>query len=196
VEASAGRRSLLQPGLAELAELFPIETVARGLHDTKYYTMGCKQLYVATDHKSLVCVLGDQSLTDVENPRLARIKERKLWWQFTIVHTPGKLQLAADALSRRKTKQNSRQQFIRSESMNQKMKRKKLPKILRTGSSTTSQNPKPVKTEHMAPFRHWLSQFQPFVWDKTMETTFRKSKERIRGLHDTKYDAATECLGD
>jgi hypothetical protein len=66
--------------------------------------MGCKQLYVATNHKSLVCVLGDQSLADVENPRLARIKERILWWQFTIVHTPGKLQLAADALSRRKTK--------------------------------------------------------------------------------------------
>ena len=40
----------------------------------------------------------------MENPRLARIKEKTLWWQFTIVHTPGKLQLAADALSRRKTK--------------------------------------------------------------------------------------------
>jgi hypothetical protein len=66
--------------------------------------MGCKQLYVATDHKSLVCALGDQSLADVENPRLARIKEKTLWWQFTIVHTQGKLQLAADALSRRKTK--------------------------------------------------------------------------------------------
>ena len=40
----------------------------------------------------------------LENSRLARIKENTLWWQFTIVHTPGKLQLAADALSRRKTK--------------------------------------------------------------------------------------------
>jgi hypothetical protein len=73
----------------------PIEgeatAVARGLQDT-------------TDHKSLVCVLGDQSLADVESPRLARIKEKTLWWQFTIVHTPGKLQLAEDALSRRKTK--------------------------------------------------------------------------------------------
>ena len=77
--------------------------MARRLHDTKYYTMGCKQLYAATGHKSLVCLLGDQSLADVENP-LARIKERTLWWQFTIVHTPGKLQLAAYALSRRKTK--------------------------------------------------------------------------------------------
>ena len=76
--------------------------MGRGLQDTKYYTMGCKQLYVATDHKPLVAVLGDQSLADVQNPRLARIKEKTLWWQFTILHTPGKLQLAADALSRRK----------------------------------------------------------------------------------------------
>ena len=84
----------------------PIEgeatAIAKGLEDTKYYTMGCKQLYVATDHKPLVSVLGDQSLADVQNPRLARIKEKTLWWQFTIVHTPGKLQMAADALSRRK----------------------------------------------------------------------------------------------
>ena len=43
-------------------------------------------------------------MADVENPRLARIKERTLWWQFKIIHTPGKLQLAADALSRRKSK--------------------------------------------------------------------------------------------
>ena len=76
--------------------------IARGLEDTKYYTMGCKHLFVATDHKPLVSVLGDQSLADVQNPRLARIKEKILWWQFTIIHTSGKLQLAADALSRRK----------------------------------------------------------------------------------------------
>ena len=48
-------------------------------------------------------ILGDQSLADVENPRLARIKERTLWWNFKILHTPGKKQLAADAISRRKT---------------------------------------------------------------------------------------------
>ena len=84
----------------------PIEgeamAIARGLEDTKYYTMGCKHLFVATDHKPLVSVLGDQSLANVQNPRLARIKEKTLWWQFKIIHTPGKLQLAADALSRRK----------------------------------------------------------------------------------------------
>ena len=40
-------------------------------------------------------------MADMENPRLARIKEKTLWWQFKIQHTPGKKQLAANALSRR-----------------------------------------------------------------------------------------------
>ena len=59
------------------ANYSPIEveatTVAKGLQDTKYYMMGCKNLYVATDHSSLVSVLGNQALADVENPRLAII---------------------------------------------------------------------------------------------------------------------------
>ena len=52
--------------------------VAKGLEDTRYYMLGCKDLYVATDHSSLLCILGNQSLADVQNPRLARIKERTL----------------------------------------------------------------------------------------------------------------------
>jgi hypothetical protein len=34
----------------------------------------------------------------------------------------------------------------------------------------------------MAPFRHLLSQSQPFVWDDIMETAFKKSKEMIIAL--------------
>ena len=75
--------------------------VAKGLEDTKRYSLGCRDLYVATDHSSLVNILGDQSLADIENPRLARIKEGALWWKFKIVHMTGKKQLAADATSRR-----------------------------------------------------------------------------------------------
>ena len=56
--------------------------------------MGCKNLYVATDHSALVTVLWDQSMADMENPRIARIKKKTLWWQFKILHTPGKKQLA------------------------------------------------------------------------------------------------------
>ena len=43
-------------------------------------------------------------MADVDNPRLARIKERTLWWQFKIILTPGKLQLVAYAISRMKSK--------------------------------------------------------------------------------------------
>jgi hypothetical protein len=63
-------------------------------------------LYVATDHSSLVNILGEQSLADIENPRLAIIKERTLWWRFKILHTPGKKQLAADAISRMNKQMN------------------------------------------------------------------------------------------
>ena len=77
--------------------------VARGLEDTKFYTLGCKDLYVATDHSPLVKILGDKSLADEENPRLAKIKTRTLWWNFKIIHVPGKLQEASDAISRRNT---------------------------------------------------------------------------------------------
>ena len=41
-------------------------------------------------------------MAEAENPRLAKIKERTLWWNFKIIHTPGKKQLAADAISRRR----------------------------------------------------------------------------------------------
>ena len=51
----------------------------------------------------LVTSLGDKSLADEENPRLARIKTRTLWWDFKIIHVPGKLQEASDAISRRNT---------------------------------------------------------------------------------------------
>ena len=36
--------------------------VARGLENTKYYTLGCRDLYVATDYICLVNIIGDQSL--------------------------------------------------------------------------------------------------------------------------------------
>ena len=55
-------------------------------------------------HGGLPELVRGQSLEDVKNPRLASIKERTLWWQIKIIHTPGKQQLAADALGRRKSK--------------------------------------------------------------------------------------------
>ena len=67
---------------------------------TRYFTLGCKDLVVAVDHKPLLKILGDRKLEDIPNERLLRLKERTLRWKFTVVHIPGKHHKAADAGSR------------------------------------------------------------------------------------------------
>ena len=76
--------------------------VAVGLESSRYYTLGCPRLYIATDHKPLISILGDRALDTVVNPRLLKIKERTLAWRYDMVYVPGKKQAAADTLSRRK----------------------------------------------------------------------------------------------
>ena len=52
---------------------------------------------IATDHQPLVTTLGKQSVADVPYKRLARIKEKLMYWRFNMVYNPGKMQNAADA---------------------------------------------------------------------------------------------------
>ena len=77
--------------------------VVVGLESSKYYTLGCPRLYVATDHKPLLRILNDRDLDTIVNPRLLRLKERTLPWNFEMVYVPGTKQAAADTLSRKKT---------------------------------------------------------------------------------------------
>ena len=48
---------------------FPIEgealAIAWSLEQTKYFTQGCDDLLVVTDHKPLVKLLGDRTLDDI-----------------------------------------------------------------------------------------------------------------------------------
>ena len=76
--------------------------VAVALESSRYYTLGCPRLFIATDHKPLLSILNDRALDTIVNPRLIRLKERTLSWQFELVYVPGTKQAAADALSRRK----------------------------------------------------------------------------------------------
>ena len=82
----------------------PIEgealAVAWGLEQTRYFTQGCDDLCIVTDHKPLVKIFGDRTLDEITNTRLFRLKQRTLPWKFTISHLPGKSNLAADATSR------------------------------------------------------------------------------------------------
>ena len=74
--------------------------VAWGLEQTKYFTQGCDNLLVMTDHKPLLKLLGDHTPGEIINPRLFRLKQRILPWRYDIAHTPGIANKAADATSR------------------------------------------------------------------------------------------------
>ena len=74
--------------------------VAWGLEQTKYFTQGCDNLFIVTDHKPLVKLLGDRTLDEITNTRLFRLKQHTLPWRYTIRHIPGKDNKAADAMSR------------------------------------------------------------------------------------------------
>ena len=71
----------------------------------KYFLLGCESFLLATDHKPLLGILSDRSIEDVENPRLQRLKEKTLRFNFSICHVPGKLNNVADAASRYPTTQ-------------------------------------------------------------------------------------------
>ncbi len=85
--------------------------VAYALHQTRYYVLGCTDLIVATDHKPLLQIMNDRSLTDIENRRLLNLKEKTLPYKFTIVHVPGRKNLGPDAASRHPTGQPDRLQL-------------------------------------------------------------------------------------
>ena len=81
----------------------PIEgealAIAWGLEQTKYFTQGCDNLVVVSDHKPLTKIFGDRTLDEISNTRLFRLKQRTLMWRFDIAHLPGKTNCAADAAS-------------------------------------------------------------------------------------------------
>ena len=74
--------------------------VSLALEQTKYFTLGCPVLLVATDHKPLCKVLGDKEMDEISNSRIFKFKERTLPWKFSIVYRPGKVNYFADGTSR------------------------------------------------------------------------------------------------
>ena len=75
--------------------------VAWALHDTRYFTLGCRDLHVQTDHRALVKLLGDKRLEDIDDRRMVNLKEKTLPWHFSISWVPGTAIPAPDATSRR-----------------------------------------------------------------------------------------------
>ena len=74
--------------------------MAWGLEQMRYFTQGCDNLVIVTDHKPLIKIFGDRTLDEITNSRLFRLKQRTLPWCLEIRHLPGKSNHAADATSR------------------------------------------------------------------------------------------------
>ena len=70
------------------------------MEKTAYFTLGCSDLTVGTDHKPLISIVNETSLGDIKTPRQQRLKERLMRWNLKAVYIPGKLLGGTDALSR------------------------------------------------------------------------------------------------
>ena len=74
--------------------------IAWSLKTSRLFTLGCPKLTVVTDHKPLLGIFNRRELGSIKNPRIRRIKENTLDYQFDIKHCPGKPHCSNDALSR------------------------------------------------------------------------------------------------
>ena len=74
--------------------------VVYGLKQCRKFILGSPNLVVAVDHKPLTGIFNDRSLESIANPRLLRMKEKTLMYDFDIVHIEGTANLAPDATSR------------------------------------------------------------------------------------------------
>ena len=74
--------------------------IAWSLEDIKFFTLGCDNLIIATDHNPLTKIFGDRSLDEISNTCIFRLKQRRLMWRFKIIYVPGKSIPASDAASR------------------------------------------------------------------------------------------------
>ena len=83
---------------------WPVEgealAVAWALEDTRFFTMGCTNLHIQTDHRPLVKLFGDRTFDEINNRRLINFMEKAMAWQFEIHYVPGRSIPAPDATSR------------------------------------------------------------------------------------------------
>ena len=74
--------------------------IAWSLNHSHIFTKGSPNLVVVTDHKPLLGILNGKPLNEIKNPRIVRLKEQTLPFNFTVMYNRGKWQRGPDALSR------------------------------------------------------------------------------------------------
>ena len=83
---------------------WPVEgealAVKWSLEDTRFFTWGCKDLHIQTDHRPLVKLMDAKPLDDIDNSRILTFIERTMPWRFSIKYVPGTSIPGPDATSR------------------------------------------------------------------------------------------------
>ena len=74
--------------------------VTWALDQANNFNLGCRNLTVATDHKTLLCIFNDRDLCSILNPRISKLKERSFRCQFLTQYCPGIWQRGPGACSR------------------------------------------------------------------------------------------------
>jgi hypothetical protein len=74
--------------------------VAWALNHAHVFTKGCPRLLISTDHKPLLGILNDKPFESISNPRILRLKEQTIPYDFIIKYNEGKWNRGPDALSR------------------------------------------------------------------------------------------------
>ena len=82
-------------------------SLTNALSSCRMFVQGCPDFIVVTDHEPLIRIFNDRELQLIENPRVRKLKEKTLMYQFRIVYVPGKELRAADAMSRHPVTQPS-----------------------------------------------------------------------------------------
>ena len=59
--------------------------IAWSLRDTKYFTLGCDDLVLTTDHRPLTKIFGDKSLDEFTSERLLNLRRRTAMWRFKVL---------------------------------------------------------------------------------------------------------------
>ena len=93
-----GSRSLSSPETRYATNELEALAICYAVKDCHFYLFG-GSFTVVTDHKPLLGTF-KKDLLDIENPRIQRLCEKLIRYNFDVVYTPGKTHYIADALSR------------------------------------------------------------------------------------------------
>ena len=87
----------------------------------KVYLAGREHFDIITDHKPLLPIINSKGLSEIENPRLLRMKENLIPYSFTLLWKKGAEHSIPDALSRAPTEQATKEDETYVEELNEQI---------------------------------------------------------------------------